>query len=59
MIKAWKLLTEIVGTITIVGILLLTLFCVIDKITAKPIGGTKIDDEDECPYFIDPDFENE
>lgn len=59
MLRAWRTLTEIVGTITIVGIVLIVGAMIFDSVTKKPICNTNFEDEDpdSCPYFIDPDFE--
>lgn len=59
MIRALKSLATFVGTITIFGILVITGLCIYDSVTKKPIGGTSTEDEDDCPYYIDPDFEDE
>ena len=58
MLRAWRTLTEIVGTITIVGIVLIVGAKIFDSVTKRPICNTNFEDEDpdNCPYFIDPDF---
>lgn len=49
MLKAWKSLTQVVGTMTIIGILAVIAVIIYDTVTAKSISYNNVEDE----YFDD------
>ena len=51
MFKAWKTLTQVVGTMTIIGILAVIVAIIYDSVTKKTIEYNNVDDE----YFDDED----
>ena len=60
MLKVWKTLTNIVGTVTTIGSLLIIAALIYDNLTKKPIGGSShYEDEDDCSDFVDLDFDFE
>lgn len=49
MLKAWKSLTQVVGTMTIIGVLAVIAVIIYDTVTAKSISYNNVEDE----YFDD------
>ncbi len=51
MLKAWKALTQVVGTMTIIGILAVIIAIIYDSVTKKTIKYNNVEDD----YFDDED----